>query len=1216
MESEPESQAPTVSITSPQSDAVYEIGNTVTLTAQAADTDGSVVSVIFQTAGQTIAAAQSGDTWTAEYAATSAGAFTVLVTATDDEGLTATDAVQFSVEADEEEEPNGEVTGTFTVNSDWGTGYCAEIVLTNNGTTAVNGWTLTFTTADNITSLWNGDYTADGNEITVTDGGWNGTIPPGGTATFGYCADYAGSITVPADATFNGQPIDFGANNDDDDNTDDDDDDEETDPVPPVVSFLTPDDNAEFLSGTEVTLSAVATDADGTITDVQFIVNGQSLSGQASGSAYSVIWTAGVVGNYLITVTATDDTGLTSSDNVSIVIVNEDDSDGDDDDDDTPTPQPPTVVFSSPTNGATLAAGVISLQAAASDSDGTIASVFFSINGQIINATDDGGGNYSANWDASDLNGYFQINVSAADDEGLPAESSIYVTVQNPDAANDLTLSNLPLQINVNAGASITYTFDAVINDILFRNLNVADMEIDGNEVTFFGVNPGRTGLRIQTAQGDYFIGLRVNHTDGTMPGMPDYLSVGSVSEDIQGDLDFWKDVNEGQMNKSMDIRYIYINGGPFTGWSSWGPDRPEKFARESMRFGLIPFFVYYQIPDGGESYFTDLQHIQDPEYMTAYFEDMDNFMGQVQNILQGELYGIILEPDFLGYMQQNADPNDPLLIPTAVNADEIGENVGNIRTLVERINSEIDGRRALGHNLLYGWQLNLWAYPVAGAGQGVLRLTDDLGFTAGRNKIREASEQTTLYAMQAGVLSHHADFLSIDKYGLDAIGHINSPNPANSTWFFNNDHWHNYLYFAKNIHLTSGYPVILWQLPVGHINESQYVSAYTGNQFAPLPNTHTKYEDSTTDFFLGDTFTAENDVRLDYFSENLYADDKLEVSGNAITYGSHMEEVKDAGIVSVLFGAGVGASTDGIGAPPTDDYFWIQKVQDYYLDGPIPLDSSIWVKCTESCPPVVNITLPAAEETIVQTYLSPIDFSVNAWDPDGNLFALTASFNGQSFGIGTNGLIHTFEWTPPAFGDYTLIVTGMDNDFHIAADTLYFSVIEFDPSTCDAPLWDAATVYNVPGTQVAWDAYIYENMWWTQGDTPGAEGTSPWVLTEPCMTFAEDEEEAQTQDNQGTTPPPSAGENTLQNPEIAVAVQPNPSSGAVNIIVDLPTRGMTEVSVFDAAGQPVKVLANDVMNAGRYLMRFNGDGSLHGVFTVRIATAAATVTRRVVVLE
>lgn len=56
------------------------------------------------------------------------------------------------------------------------------------------------------------------------------------------------------------------------------------------------------------------------------------------------------------------------------------------------------------------------------------------------------------------------------------------------------------------------------------------------------------------------------------------------------------------------------------------------------------------------------------------------------------------------------------------------------------------------------------------------------------------------------------------------------------------------------------------------------------------------------------------------------------------LTYGSHMEETLAAGVRLVLMGAGVGASTDGVGNPPTDDYFWIQKVQEYYQNTPVAL--------------------------------------------------------------------------------------------------------------------------------------------------------------------------------------------------------------------------------------------------------------------------------------
>ena len=53
------------------------------------------------------------------------------------------------------------------------------------------------------------------------------------------------------------------------------------------------------------------------------------------------------------------------------------------------------------------------------------------------------------------------------------------------------------------------------------------------------------------------------------------------------------------------------------------------------------------------------------------------------------------------------------------------------------------------------------------------------------------------------------------------------------------------------------------------------------------------------------------------------------------------MEETKDAGVVSILFGAGVNASTDAVGSPAPDNYWWITKAQ-RYLKNPLSLDITI----------------------------------------------------------------------------------------------------------------------------------------------------------------------------------------------------------------------------------------------------------------------------------
>ncbi|MFP5259499.1 MAG: hypothetical protein ACLGQH_10800, partial [Acidobacteriota bacterium] len=216
---------------------------------------------------------------------------------------------------------------------------------------------------------------------------------------------------------------------------------------------------------------------------------------------------------------------------------------------------------------------------------------------------------------------------------------------------------------------------------------------------------------------------------------------------------------------------------------------------------------------------------------------------------------------------------------------------------------------------------------------KGVIRRTDDddQGFAAGRATIVAAAREIADYAVAAGILSGEVDFVSIDKYGLDA-GFSSPANPAASTWFWNNDHWNNYLLFARTLGERAGKPMLLWQLPVGHINGSSRVSARTGAAFPALDNTTRHYEDSATTFFFGDALTEPSSLRAAYFAQNRAGDPGLEASGQHIVWSEHLSLLPDHGIIAALFGAGVGDSTDGLGQPPTDDWFWIQAVQEYYL--------------------------------------------------------------------------------------------------------------------------------------------------------------------------------------------------------------------------------------------------------------------------------------------
>ncbi|WP_166921505.1 T9SS type A sorting domain-containing protein [Flavobacterium poyangense] len=549
---------------------------------------------------------------------------------------------------------------------------------------------------------------------------------------------------------------------------------------------------------------------------------------------------------------------------------------------------------------------------------------------------------YTFNWTPQNY-GNNALQIVVTDNNGTVATANLQLTIVNP-ATQNISFASLPNQLKAINGINKTYVFDKTITSLKRRNITIFDYTITGNVLKITPKKAGRSGLQITTSDGAvYHLGLRIDNANGSPLRYPDYVSVGSVSEDTTDDVNFYNNgIDDSNLlkNNRMDVRYIYINGGPISGWNTWQPDRAIKFARNSLKMGLIPFFVFYNIPDGSESYDLDLAHVKDASYMTAYFNNLNLFLNQVKAELGDEFFGVVLEPDFLGYMQQY---NEPITTTTAVSATSISQNAGTLKTLVERINFELNKKRTNENlNMEFGWQLNLWAKSGVAGPKGIIRETDTGTFTTQLNKIKQTAVDIFQYTNSMGIMSNDADFISIDKYGLDAMGAGSTGNPADPfsyTWFWNNDHWMNYLNFVQKLYEASGKHVILWQIPVGHINGSETLNERTAGPFQILNNTSQHYEDSATTFFFGDTVNFSNDTyRYNYFSQNKHADPKLQVNPTTkkVTFGNHFAEVKSSGTKLILMGAGVGASTDGIGNPGTtltDDHFWIQKLQYYYTN-------------------------------------------------------------------------------------------------------------------------------------------------------------------------------------------------------------------------------------------------------------------------------------------
>jgi aryl-phospho-beta-D-glucosidase BglC (GH1 family) len=97
---------------------------------------------------------------------------------------------------------------SFLKKDDWGSGFVAEMTIKNTGTTAMNGWTLEFDLAADITNIWNAEIVSRvGNHYVIRAASWNGTIPPGGSVSFGFQGTPGLGSTLPTNVMLNGAPV-------------------------------------------------------------------------------------------------------------------------------------------------------------------------------------------------------------------------------------------------------------------------------------------------------------------------------------------------------------------------------------------------------------------------------------------------------------------------------------------------------------------------------------------------------------------------------------------------------------------------------------------------------------------------------------------------------------------------------------------------------------------------------------------------------------------------------------------------------------------------------------------------------------------------------------------------------------------------------------------------------------------------------------------------
>ncbi|MCX4744173.1 glycoside hydrolase family 6 protein [Kitasatospora sp. NBC_01287] len=93
----------------------------------------------------------------------------------------------------------GGCTATYTVASDWGSGFNANVTVADTGTAATKSWTVSWTWggAQRISNSWNATVTQSGSAVSAASLGYNGAIAVGGSTSFGFQGSYTGSNTAP-----------------------------------------------------------------------------------------------------------------------------------------------------------------------------------------------------------------------------------------------------------------------------------------------------------------------------------------------------------------------------------------------------------------------------------------------------------------------------------------------------------------------------------------------------------------------------------------------------------------------------------------------------------------------------------------------------------------------------------------------------------------------------------------------------------------------------------------------------------------------------------------------------------------------------------------------------------------------------------------------------------------------------------------------------------
>jgi hypothetical protein len=406
---------PVVSITSPVSGSSFSAGSNVTITASASENNGTITNISIYN-GSTLLGSSSTSPYNYVMNNAGAGTYTLTARATDANGVSTTsNAVTVTVE-------NASILPSLPV-------VTITSPVSGNSFTAGSNLTITTTasetngTISNI-SLFNGSGILLGTSSTSPYNFVDNNLLAGTYTFFAVAKDATDISTTSSSITVT-----------------------ITSSSSPVVAITSPV-NGSSIAGSNLNITAAASEAGGTIAQVQFY-EGSVLLATDTTAPYSYTWNNVPAGDYIyLTAKATDTNGVsTTSSPVTATL----------------TPVVPVVAITSPGNGNSVTAGsTITITASASETNGTIEDVYF-YNGSTLLGSDSTSP-YSYSWTNVPA-GSYTLTAVAIDANGISTTSSSVagtvtsvtpvVAITSPADGSSFTAgSNITITASASSGSS------------------------------------------------------------------------------------------------------------------------------------------------------------------------------------------------------------------------------------------------------------------------------------------------------------------------------------------------------------------------------------------------------------------------------------------------------------------------------------------------------------------------------------------------------------------------------------------------------------------------------------------------------------------------------------------------------------------------------------------------------------------------------------------